>query len=254
MGNATFGAGVVLDYATYLQSHVWRAKRNRRLMLAGYRCENCGSKHALEVHHRTYERLGREWDQDLAVLCKSCHGDETERQMRDGPARVRLYLRLAEIAWRETETIADASDRAKELCARHGIPYDGPAIHRAIHVVSRDWTPIPTSRTPVALVTLRGPLTDAEAETLLGELPESVGRVSPFADDFEAGRQQAAQWRQEWRTRHGCSDADDEVVTPQIGFRTMPPPRPRDYDPDPDRDRDKVEAARLRALAMGIEL
>ena len=35
---------------------------------------------ALDVHHLTYERLGREKDEDLRVLCRACHGDE-HRQM-----------------------------------------------------------------------------------------------------------------------------------------------------------------------------
>lgn len=33
----------------------------------------------LEVHHRTYERVGSERDDDLVALCTSCHDEITER-------------------------------------------------------------------------------------------------------------------------------------------------------------------------------
>jgi hypothetical protein len=34
----------------------------------------------LEVHHLTYERVGRERDDDLIALCYYCHEDVTERE------------------------------------------------------------------------------------------------------------------------------------------------------------------------------
>jgi len=61
------------DYAAYLRSPQWRATRERTLRLRGRRCEACGSRHRLDVHHRTYVRLGRETEDDLRVLCRHCH-------------------------------------------------------------------------------------------------------------------------------------------------------------------------------------
>jgi len=60
-------------YLAYIRSAAWRARRERALRLAGYRCQVCGEGGRLEVHHRTYERLGHEADADLTVLCRWCH-------------------------------------------------------------------------------------------------------------------------------------------------------------------------------------
>ena len=43
----------------------------------GYR--NDAEQQSLEVHHRTYQRLGRELDSDLVALCWSCHDGVTDR-------------------------------------------------------------------------------------------------------------------------------------------------------------------------------
>ena len=42
----------------------------------------------LEIHHLTYERVGREEDEDLAALCTYCHEEETERQQVRKQARL----------------------------------------------------------------------------------------------------------------------------------------------------------------------
>ncbi len=40
-------------------------------------CQKCEFPHELNVHHRTYERLGQEKiPDDLIVLCRSCHSRE----------------------------------------------------------------------------------------------------------------------------------------------------------------------------------
>lgn len=61
------------QYATYLRSPEWDAKRRGRMALAQYRCEVCNSGEHLQVHHRTYARRGRELLEDLIVLCEPCH-------------------------------------------------------------------------------------------------------------------------------------------------------------------------------------
>lgn len=62
------------EYERYLQSDGWKEKRERALGRAERRCQLCYSPDDLEVHHRTYERLGHERDMDLTVLCGACHG------------------------------------------------------------------------------------------------------------------------------------------------------------------------------------
>lgn len=61
------------DYANYLASHSWQDKAEAAKKRAGYTCLLCMSPHRLEVHHRTYDRLGNEWPEDLVVLCATCH-------------------------------------------------------------------------------------------------------------------------------------------------------------------------------------
>ena len=60
-------------YTDYIDSPEWWARRKHALRRAGYCCERCGSRESLEVHHRTYHHLGYELDDDLEVLCATCH-------------------------------------------------------------------------------------------------------------------------------------------------------------------------------------
>jgi hypothetical protein len=65
------------EYLRYLRSPAWRKRREETLKAAGYRCSVClrflpGGRH-LQVHHRTYDRLGREEARDVMVLCSWCH-------------------------------------------------------------------------------------------------------------------------------------------------------------------------------------
>ena len=61
-------------YSAYLQSPLWKDQRKRALRRAGFRCQVCSAKdQRLEVHHNSYDRLGRELIEDLCVLCSPCH-------------------------------------------------------------------------------------------------------------------------------------------------------------------------------------
>lgn len=63
-------------YSEYLRTPEWRHKRKGALHRALYRCQLCnisGNTEVLQVHHRSYETLGRELPSDLVVLCKPCH-------------------------------------------------------------------------------------------------------------------------------------------------------------------------------------
>lgn len=61
------------SYASYLRSDHWRQMRAKALSYYGDSCCLCDAKQRLEVHHRSYARLGRERMADLTVLCRSCH-------------------------------------------------------------------------------------------------------------------------------------------------------------------------------------
>jgi 5-methylcytosine-specific restriction endonuclease McrA len=60
-------------YERYLNSDLWRKNRQPALDRAGNACEKCGAVEALNVHHLTYKRLGKELPKDLQVLCRPCH-------------------------------------------------------------------------------------------------------------------------------------------------------------------------------------
>lgn len=62
-----------MPYADYLNTVHWQAVKIAALERAGRRCYLCNSNELLEVHHRTYERRGREQDGDVVVLCRDCH-------------------------------------------------------------------------------------------------------------------------------------------------------------------------------------
>ncbi len=62
-----------MPYEDYLRSEAWKRRREYMLRRAGYRCRLCNRGERLEVHHRTYERLGAEDPDDLTVLCHDCH-------------------------------------------------------------------------------------------------------------------------------------------------------------------------------------
>lgn len=60
-------------YSDYIQSPEWKKKVARIKELRNNRCEVCGSKEKLQVHHLTYKTLGKEKDEDLQLLCGKHH-------------------------------------------------------------------------------------------------------------------------------------------------------------------------------------
>jgi 5-methylcytosine-specific restriction endonuclease McrA len=62
-----------MDYQEYLFSDEWRSKALEAKRKARFECALCASVGPLEVHHRTYARIGHEAPTDLIVLCEKCH-------------------------------------------------------------------------------------------------------------------------------------------------------------------------------------
>jgi restriction endonuclease Mrr len=63
-----------MPYRWYLRTPEWRRTRAAALARAGNCCSlDVTHTDGLEVHHRTYERLGEEHEADLVVLCRRCH-------------------------------------------------------------------------------------------------------------------------------------------------------------------------------------
>ena len=51
--------GWLIWYRTYLQSDAWKRKRAKVLKGAGYKCEVCHRNKATNVHHLSYDRVGK---------------------------------------------------------------------------------------------------------------------------------------------------------------------------------------------------
>ncbi len=75
-----------IRYERHIRSSQWKNMRKDILRMRD-RCECCGTKNFLEVHHKTYERLGRELTSDLEVLCKTCHEIADRERTQQGIAR-----------------------------------------------------------------------------------------------------------------------------------------------------------------------
>lgn len=103
-------------YTAYINSPLWRARRRRALEIAGNRCQfeilqpgstslvRCPSSALLSVHHKTYERLGQELDEDLEVLCWFHHQLEHLMWVRCKTCDGTLFVTDAEgSAWLESE-------------------------------------------------------------------------------------------------------------------------------------------------------
>lgn len=84
------------DYLAYLQSEAWQIRRKWKLEQADHRCQVCNSDEQLHVHHRTYDRIGNERENDLTVLCRDCHALYHNRIDHSPPA---LPAEAAEEAW-----------------------------------------------------------------------------------------------------------------------------------------------------------
>jgi hypothetical protein len=59
------------SYEAYLRSPGWAKRRGKAFSAAHGLCA-CGSL-AVQVHHRTYVRLGEELPEDLHPVCRPCH-------------------------------------------------------------------------------------------------------------------------------------------------------------------------------------
>lgn len=73
------------DYWNYIHSPEWKARRVIAIKKAHGRCQECGTKKCLQVHHISYQNLFHERDEDLRVLCKYCHDERHGFKSRRKP-------------------------------------------------------------------------------------------------------------------------------------------------------------------------
>lgn len=77
-----------IPYEAYLKTPYWRELREVVLQQRRGRCESCGQRERLQVHHKCYERLGFENLSDLEVLCADCHAAVHGLPPRDSIAAI----------------------------------------------------------------------------------------------------------------------------------------------------------------------
>lgn len=62
-----------IPYREYLGSREWQLTRTAAKRRASFRCQVCNARGELHAHHRSYDRVGCERDDDITVLCRDCH-------------------------------------------------------------------------------------------------------------------------------------------------------------------------------------
>lgn len=79
------------DHQRFMQSPEWRAQRLRILRRDGYRCVDCRTARAREVHHNWYASpIAATPDTALTSLCEPCHRMR-HRNRRTAPTSRRLW-------------------------------------------------------------------------------------------------------------------------------------------------------------------
>jgi len=76
------------EYEAYLKSDKWAQIKLDIIQIRGEKCERCGEKEELHLHHLTYKRLFAEMPEDLELICRDCHKAEhgiTKRKRRRKP-------------------------------------------------------------------------------------------------------------------------------------------------------------------------
>lgn len=81
-------------YSAYLLSEAWAEKRHMRMKLSDWKCEACGTKQLLQVHHLTYDRIFQEPMEDLMVLCRVHHEAAEEMVKKGAIKRAGCVVRL----------------------------------------------------------------------------------------------------------------------------------------------------------------
>jgi len=160
-----------LSYHAYLQTPEWKRRRNRALAHASWQCEHpgCTSTESLEVHHRRYDRLGAEPDDDLRVLCYGHHHALHNRAER-----------LRQLHWRVIrdvinsgafESFGDFIEAVKVRFATLRIRIDPHALGDMLGMSLREVAiDAPDHPTRVAVADDPAHISEAEAHAVLVEL------------------------------------------------------------------------------------
>lgn len=61
------------EYKNYLRGKHWKTFRKRMKREKKYECYICGTKHKLQLHHRSYSKLGEESKNQMLWVCQFHH-------------------------------------------------------------------------------------------------------------------------------------------------------------------------------------
>ncbi len=189
-----------MPYHAYLQTPEWKRRRNRALARASWRCEqrDCTSTEQLEVHHRRYDQLGAEPDEDLCVLCYGHHHGLHARAER-----------LRQLHWRVLrdvinsgpfESFADFIETVKLRFHALRIKVDPYALDEMLGVSLREVAiDAPNHPTRVSVEESPAHISEAEARAILADLNVRPGltmtAVRQLSDEEIAERH----WRADQR-------------------------------------------------------
>lgn len=111
------------EYREALTSDYWRRLGAFVLRKRGPFCQRCGKfALGLELHHLTYDRLGREMPEDVEIVCRACHPDaDREREAAVEAAAENARFDAWATARYGDDTACwpeDAGERFDEFCRR----------------------------------------------------------------------------------------------------------------------------------------
>jgi hypothetical protein len=84
-------------YFERVRSPEWRGLKAHLMRYRGNRCERCGDYVPLELHHKSYDRLGNERASDLELVCRACHQEADRERAAEGERRKREAIRVTAI-------------------------------------------------------------------------------------------------------------------------------------------------------------
>lgn len=85
---------VCKNYQEYLKSKHWKLLRDRfkaSKLYKGGICKLCGYNNDVNIHHKSYKRIGHERLNDLLVLCQSCHNQLHNRYNNKTSKHITLW-------------------------------------------------------------------------------------------------------------------------------------------------------------------
>ena len=124
------------QYALYLSSEKWRNRRKQFLEEYVCDCSRCGLPRWLMIvaydqdvhlHHKNYQHVGAELDEDLEPLCRRCHEVETFGKSKLHIPRAADCIQCGQATW-------DVAERLCDLCRSGGGDVESRELLRRIEM------------------------------------------------------------------------------------------------------------------------